>query len=183
MNDKVRESIKTICILVAITIICVALLAILNDVLYVAPDMDSFDRTAKSKSGYTLVEQNVKMTNGIVKMVAEGEMLNGEAVVGLYVEGKGSSPAGSFTLVVIIHKATGEILGVRKLVDGGDVGYEYLDDNLRSLMGTVIDGSTVFDSDNFVVQAGATYSTKACRNAMQAVAEYYYINYLQGGQE
>lgn len=169
-----NSSLRCVLVLLVIAIVCVFLLAVLNDVLYVAPDMSVF---AKAKDGeYTQVEiKDVATQSGKMVLLAEGKTTDGKDVVGLYVEGKKYGKADSFQLAIVVEKETDQIVGAYMITDGSTGGYYYDAAALENAIGTEIT-STNYLSFTDLIFTGASSknnSSFAVMNAFQTAAEYY----------
>lgn len=169
-----NSSLRCVLVLLVIAIVCVFLLAVLNDVLYVAPDMSVF---AKAKDGeYTQVEiKDVATQSGKMVLLAEGKTTDGKDVVGMYVEGKKYGKADSFQLAIVVEKETDQIVGAYMITDGSTGGYYYDAAALENAIGTEIT-STNYLSFTDLIFTGASSknnSSFAVMNAFQTAAEYY----------
>lgn len=173
MKNK-NSSLNCIVVLLIIAVVCVALLAILNDLLYVPPDMSVFNKAASGEYQEDDL-QNVTLSYGKVVLTSKGTS-NGKDVVGIYVNGKAYGKAGSFSLAVVVEKGTNKIVGVYEIVDGSTGGYAYDEGLLNQVVGTDILSSNYMPMDN-LVQTGTTNSSTAAKNALMAAAEYYSLCY------
>lgn len=169
-----NSSAKCIIVLLVIAIICVAILAVLNDLLYVPPDMSVFNKAAEG----TYEEDSIKdvaVSSGKVVVVTKG-VVNGKNVAGMYVTGNKFGKADSFSLAVIVELDTNKIVGVYEITDGSTGGYAYDESKLKAVVGTDITSSDYVAIDN-LVQTGTTNSSNAVKNALMTAAEYYKAAY------
>lgn len=169
-----NSSLRCVLVLLVIAIVCVFLLAVLNDVLYVAPDMSVF---AKAKDGeYTQVEiKDVATQSGKMVLLAEGKTTDGKDVVGMYVEGKKYGKADSFQLAIVVEKETDQIVGAYMITDGSTGGYYYDAAALENAIGTEITSTNYvgFTDLIFTGASSKNNSSFAVMNAFQTAAEYY----------
>lgn len=171
MKANKNSSANCIIVLFTIAVVCVALLGIFNDVLYVPPDMSVFNKAAEGTYSERAVE-NVSLSYGKVEVVVDGTLESGEKVVGLYVTGNKSGKADGFSLAVIVNTESDEIVGLYEITDGSTGGYEWNEEKLSSSIGTKITSENYLALDG-LVQTGTTNSSTAVKNALMTAAEYY----------
>lgn len=171
MKRNKNSSANCIIVLFTIAIVCVALLGIFNDLLYVPPDMSVFNKAASGTYTEKAVE-SVALSYGKVEVAVDGTLDGGEKVVGLYVTGNKSGKADSFSLAVIVNTENNQIVGLYEITDGSTGGYEWDETKLSAAIGTDITSSDYVAMDG-LVQAGTTNSSSAVKNALMTAAEYY----------
>ncbi len=171
MKGNKNSSLNCIVVLFVIAVVCVALLGILNDLLYVPPDMSVFNKAASGSYEERTVE-NVTLSYGKVEVAVDGVLDGGEKVVGLYVSGNKAGKSDSFSLAVIIDVENNKIVGLYEITDGSTGGYSWDESKLSSVIGTDITSYDYLGEDG-LVQTGTTNSSNAVKNALMTAAEYY----------
>lgn len=171
MKGNKNSSLNCIVVLFVIAVVCVALLGILNDLLYVPPDMSVFNKAA-SGTYEEMTLESVSLSYGKVEVAVNGTLDGGEKVVGLYVTGNKSGKADSFSLAIIIDVSSNKIVGAYEITDGSTGGYSWDESRLSSVIGTDITSSDYLTLDG-LVQTGTTNSSSAVKNALMTAAEYY----------
>ncbi|MEG1527571.1 MAG: hypothetical protein RR248_02495 [Clostridia bacterium] len=172
MKTQVNQSVKAIIVITLVAFICVGLLAVLNDLLYVPPDMSLFEVAYKAEYVPIEVDKNIKTTAGKVIACAEGTTSEGK-VMGLYIEGKKSGKTESFVILIVIDMTSNNIVGVYLKYDGSTGGYAFDKTLLNNMIGKTITSPTVFNNSTDIIQAGVTSSPLAARNCFIVAAEYY----------
>ncbi|HPG92382.1 MAG TPA: FMN-binding protein [Clostridia bacterium] len=174
MKKILTPSVKCVLTLVIIAVVCVAALAILNDLLYVPPDFSAFSNAYTAE--YDQVEvADVALQNGKVLLAVEGNDSQGKELVGLYIESNGYGKAKAFTVIIILEKDTGTILSSYIKEQGNSGPYEYDESKLAQLTGTNI--ADIDAKDPEMVITGATHSSYAVLNAFATAKEYYQTVY------
>lgn len=171
MKGNKNSSLNCIVVLFVIAVVCVALLGILNDLLYVPPDMSVFNKAA-SGSYEEIAVESVSLSYGKVEVAVDGTLDSGEKVLGLYVTGNKSGKSDSFSLAVIIRRADNKIVGIYEITDGSTGGYAWDESKLSAAIDTDITSSDYLAMDG-LVQTGTTNSSSAVKNAIMTAAEYY----------
>ncbi|MEG1519754.1 MAG: hypothetical protein RR458_02080 [Clostridia bacterium] len=169
MKNK-NSAARCIVVLLVIAVVCVATLGILNDVLYVPPDMSAFSKAASGTYEADTL-QKVQLSNGKVELVVKGKLDNGKDAVGLFVLGNKSGKADSFKLAIVFEKDSKNIVGVYMDTDGSTGGYSYDKKKLENAIGKPI--TSDFLTDSSLLVTGATNSSFAVRQALQTANEYY----------
>lgn len=163
---------RCIIVLVVIAIVCVGLLAVLNDVLYLPPDTTVFNKAAAGTYDKEIkVDNNIKLSYGKIEMIVSGKLTNGSEVIGFYSTGNKFGKADSFSIAVIVNKSSGNIEGLLEIVDGSTGGYSWDETALYNEIGKPI--ITNFLEEKGLVVTKVTNSSTAVKYAIQAVAEYY----------
>ncbi len=167
---KNKTSAKAVLALAVIAVVCVALLTVLNDLLYVPPDMGDFQKAYEAEYEAVPVK-DVGLSAGKITLAAEGTDGEGTKVVGLYVESAGYGKASSFTVIIVIEKESGVIKG-SYLKTQGSTGsaYNYDPALLGKLNGTNI---KEFSQSPDLIVTGATNSSYAVLSAFTAAKEYF----------
>ena len=175
MKKILTPSVKCVLTLVIIAVVCVAALAILNDLLYVPPDFSAFSNAYEAE--YDQVEvADVATTSGKVLLAVEGSDSQGKQLVGLYIESAGYGKAKAFTVIIVLEKDTGVILGSYIKEQGSSAApYDYDESKLAALNGTNI--ADIVPKDPEMVVTGATHSSYAVMNAFVTAQEYYQAVY------
>lgn len=165
-----KNTVLCIVVLVAIAVVCVGILSILNDLLYVAPNMSVFSDILAGE--YVQVEiKNVQTSSGKVTLLTEGKTSEGKDVIGMYVLGNKFGQSGSFELAVIVEVESGILVGIKEVTDGSSGGYSYDEEKLQYEIGKSV-LSDEFAGDELVI-TGTTNSSTAVRYALMVVSEYY----------
>lgn len=184
IKEQTNPTVRGILVLLAISVVCVALLSILNDLLYVPPDTRNFSYAAEGiyNAEIEIKEDVVDVKLGEVAVVAEGQLTDGTDVVGLYVMPAVVGKAYQFEIVIVIELNTNTIVGYKIVENGSNSGFEYSEETLEVLKGTVIPLDCTFDYSS-IIQAGATVnsnSSKSVYNAFVIAAQYYNAVYRVG---
>lgn len=170
-KKALSPSVKCVLTLVVIAVVCVAALAVLNDALYVPPDIRIFSNAFEADYTQTDVA-DVNLSDGKVLMAAEATDESGNELIGLYVESNGYGKADSFTVIIVLNKNTGEIMGSYLKTQGASPSdYNYDPDKLNELVGVNI--TDIVSRDPDMVITGATNSSYALINAYVVAKEYY----------
>lgn len=178
-KKKMSPALKGILVLVVIAVVCVAILAVLNDILYVPPDMTNFNKAAEGVYDNVKNVEKVDLASGKVLTVCEGKLTDGTKVVGLYVQGKKYLKADSFELTIVIALDSNKIVGAYEVIDGSTGGYKYNEAQLAKMVGKLITNSTIFNGDTDTLITGVTNSSNAVLNCFKTAAEYYSAVYLK----
>ncbi len=167
--DK-NSPLSCIIVLLVISVACVGVLAVLNDALYVPPDMSVFSKALEGEySGVEISDFDSKY--GKIMLVAEGTAQSKD-VVGVYSQGKKVGQADGFEACIIFDKETNEILASYEIKDGSTGGYSYDESKLNSTVG--LSGvDTNFLAFDEILVTGTTNSSNAMQNALQTCVDYF----------
>lgn len=169
MKNK-NSTARCIVVLLVIAVVCVGLLGVLNDVLYVPPDMSAFSKAASGTYEPGNTEKAI-LSNGKVELVVNGKLDNGKEVIGLFVTGNKYGKADSFKIAVVFGVEDKNIVGVYLDTDGSTGGYSYNETKLQNIVGKPITYNFLGETDLLVT--GATNSSIAVQQALKAAGEYY----------
>lgn len=172
-EKKNLVAVKSIVVLLVIAILCVAILAVLDKVLYVEPDLSAFSLAAEGEYKEEILDKGIKVSGGRITSVVSGTV-NGAEVIGIYAVGNKPDKADSFTVVLIINKATGVVVGIYIPEDGSSPGFSYLPKfDASKVIGKNVESLKLSD----VLVTGASRSSDGVYNAVQAAAEYFAKKY------
>ena len=179
-----KNSLKTITTMLAIILVCGALLAILSDLLHVS-DQERIDRAI----GKIYIEQvNLKETIDVNSIDLSSEADKGEIKAcylldnGDYLvlsKGKKGYANGTVTTYVAISSN----LVVKKVVQDSYTG-QTLMSKLTDIYSRYIDknASTTYDEFGKIVVSGATFSSNATSNSVYVALRFVNAYTMQGGQ-
>lgn len=172
MNKNFRAAAKPVLILVIIAVACVALLAILDGLLYLPPSVNLTDFSTAYEAEYESISvEDVETAGGKVTLAASGTA-GDTRLLGLFVQTEGYGRASSFNVIIVIDRDTGKIMG-SYLKTQGSTGASY---NYDPALMAKLNGTSILDfdgPDEGTIRTGATHSSNAALNAFIAARDYY----------
>lgn len=172
MKNK-NSNARCIIVLVAIAVVCVGLLAVLNDLLYIPPDTSVFNKAAAGTYDTEVtIDKNIKVAHGKIELIVKGKLTDGTEVIGLYVTGNKYNKSDSHSIAVVVNAKTHVIVGLFQIKDGSTGGYKYSTSKFYNILDKSLI-STDFLNEGGLIQTGATNSSIAVQYTITAAAEYY----------
>ncbi len=171
------SSFKSIAVLLVIAIVCVALLSILNPLLYVeVGGMTDFDGIIDGVS-FAQAEVNPEFTSANGTLTTAAKSTTGNYFGYIATGNKAGDKPNPYTVLAIINGDTKKVEGVKILSEGAtSSSYNVTEEVINMYKEIEIADPTAFDGLQFGaggVMAGATQSAKTFQNAMMVIAQYY----------
>lgn len=171
------SSFKSIAVLLVIAIVCVALLSILNPLLYVeVGGMTDFDGIVDGIS-FAQAEVNPEFTSANGTLTTAAKSTSGNYFGYIATGNKAGSRPNEYTVLAVINGDTKKVEGVKILSEGAtSSNYNVTEEAMNMYKEIEIADPTAFDGLQFGaggVMAGATESASTFKNAMMVIAQYY----------
>lgn len=171
------SSFKSIAVLLVIAIVCVALLSILNPLLYVeVGGMADFDGIIDGVS-FAQAEVNPEFTSANGTLTTAAKSTTGNYFGYIATGNKAGDKPNAYTVLAVINGDTKKVEGVKILSEGAtSSSYNVTEEVINMYKEIEIADPTAFDGLQFGaggVMAGATQSAKTFQNAMMVIAQYY----------
>ena len=171
------SSFKSIAVLLVIAIVCVALLSILNPLLYVeVGGMADFDGIVDGIS-FAQAEVNPEFTSANGTLTTAAKSTSGNYFGYIATGNKAGSRPNEYTVLAVINGDTKKVEGVKILSEGAtSSNYNVTEEAMNMYKEIEIADPTAFDGLQFGaggVMAGATESASTFKNAMMVIAQYY----------
>lgn len=171
------SSFKSIAVLLVIAIVCVALLSILNPLLYVeVGGMTDFDGIIDGVS-FAQAEVNPEFTSANGTLTTAAKSTSGNYFGYIATGNKAGSRPNEYTVLAVINGDTKKVEGVKILSEGAtSSNYNVTEEAMNMYKEIEIADPTAFDGLQFGaggVMAGATESASTFKNAMMVIAQYY----------
>ena len=171
------SSFKSIAVLLVIAIVCVALLSILNPLLYVeVGGMTDFDGIIDGVS-FAQAEVNPEFTSANGTLTTAAKSTTGNYFGYIATGNKAGSRPNEYTVLAVINGDTKKIEGIKILQEGAtSSSYNVTEEAMNMYKEIEIADPTAFDGLQFGaggVMAGATESASTFKNAMMVIAQYY----------
>lgn len=171
------SSFKSIAVLLVIAIVCVALLSILNPLLYVeVGGMADFDGIIDGVS-FAQAEVNPEFTSANGTLTTAAKSTSGNYFGYIATGNKAGDKPNDYTVLAVINGDTKKVEGVKILSEGAtSSNYNVTEEAMNMYKEIEIADPTAFDGLQFGaggVMAGATESASTFKNAMMVIAQYY----------
>lgn len=171
------SSFKSIAVLLVIAIVCVALLSILNPLLYVeVGGMTDFDGIIDGVS-FAQAEVNPEFTSANGTLTTAAKSTSGNYFGYIATGNKAGDKPNDYTVLAVINGDTKKVEGVKILSEGAtSSSYNVTEEAMNMYKEIEIADPTAFDGLQFGaggIMAGATQSAKTFQNAMMVIAQYY----------
>lgn len=171
------SSFKSIAVLLVIAIVCVALLSILNPLLYVeVGGMTDFDGIIDGIS-FAQAEVNPEFTSANGTLTTAAKSTSGNYFGYIATGNKAGDKPNAYTVLAVINGDTKKVEGIKILSEGAtSSSYNVTEEVINMYKEIEIADPTAFDGLQFGaggVMAGATQSAKTFQNAMMVIAQYY----------
>ena len=171
------SSFKSIAVLLVIAIVCVALLSILNPLLYVeVGGMADFDGIIDGVS-FAQAEVNPEFTSANGTLTTAAKSTSGNYFGYIATGNKAGDKPNDYTVLAVINGDTKKVEGVKILSEGAtSSSYNVTEEAMNMYKEIEIADPTAFDGLQFGaggIMAGATQSAKTFQNAMMVIAQYY----------
>ena len=171
------SSFKSIAVLLVIAIVCVALLSILNPLLYVeVGGMADFDGIIDGVS-FAQAEVNPEFTSANGTLTTAAKSTTGNYFGYIATGNKAGSRPNEYTVLAVINGDTKKVEGIKILQEGAtSSNYNVTEEAMNMYKEIEIADPTAFDGLQFGaggVMAGATESASTFKNAMMVIAQYY----------
>lgn len=171
------SSFKSIAVLLVIAIVCVALLSILNPLLYVeVGGMTDFDDIIDGIS-FAQAEVNPEFTSANGTLTTAAKSTSGNYFGYIATGNKAGSRPNEYTVLAVINGDTKKVEGIKILQEGAtSSNYNVTEEAMNMYKEIEIADPTAFDGLQFGaggVMAGATESASTFKNAMMVIAQYY----------
>ncbi len=171
------SSFKSIAVLLVIAIVCVALLSILNPLLYVeVGGMTDFDDIIDGVS-FAQAEVNPEFTSANGTLTTAAKSTTGNYFGYIATGNKAGSRPNEYTVLAVINGDTKKVEGIKILQEGAtSSNYNVTEEAMNMYKEIEIADPTAFDGLQFGaggVMAGATESASTFKNAMMVIAQYY----------
>lgn len=171
------SSFKSIAVLLVIAIVCVALLSILNPLLYVeVGGMADFDGIIDGVS-FAQAEVNPEFTSANGTLTTAAKSTSGNYFGYIATGNKAGDKPNPYTVLAVINGDTKKVEGVKILSEGAtSSSYNVTEEAINAYKEIEIADPTAFDGLQFGaggIMAGATQSAKTFQNAMMVIAQYY----------
>ena len=171
------SSFKSIAVLLVIAIVCVALLSILNPLLYVeVGGMTDFDGIVDGIS-FAQAEVNPEFTSANGTLTTAAKSTSGNYFGYIATGNKAGSRPNEYTVLAVINGDTKKVEGIKILQEGAtSSNYNVTEEAMNMYKEIEIADPTAFDGLQFGaggVMAGATESASTFKNAMMVIAQYY----------
>lgn len=184
-KSTTKQSVIAVAILLAICFVCVGLLALLNDLLYVSDDVRFARAMSKIYPDATFdvadVEKNINVSDDNYGRVT----MHAKASDGAYIiesVGKNGYANGTVTLYVVV-KQEGDVATIKSWTIKENVGQSYIGnipDPAKSGWYIGADVADVITLNSDVITSGATMSSTAINNAINMAALYARVNLALG---
>lgn len=171
------SSFKSIAVLLVIAIVCVALLSILNPLLYVeVGGMADFDGIIDGVS-FAQAEVNPEFTSANGTLTTAAKSTSGNYFGYIATGNKAGSRPNEYSVLAVINGDTKKVEGIKILQEGAtSSNYNVTEEAMNMYKEIEIADPTAFDGLQFGaggVMAGATESASTFKNAMMVIAQYY----------
>lgn len=171
------SSFKSIAVLLVIAIVCVALLSILNPLLYVeVGGMADFDGIIDGVS-FAQAEVNPEFTSANGTLTTAAKSTTGNYFGYIATGNKAGDKPNAYTVLAVINGDTKKVEGIKILQEGAtSSSYNVTEEAMNMYKEIEIADPTAFDGLQFGaggVMAGATQSASTFKNAMMVIAQYY----------